>query len=264
MPHDIKDIYSRVTARIVADLEQGVRPWMKPWSGEHAAGRITRPLRHNGIPYKGINVVMLWSAATEKGYSCPLWLTFRQALELGGNVRKGETGELVVYANRITRTETDDTGAESEREIPFLKGYTVFNAEQCDGLPPQFQTPAAPPALSPLARIDHADAFFAATGADIRHGGTRAFYAEGPDYVAMPPLRDLPRRREPCQHPRPRAYPLDQAPAPSRPGFRGDLGGARVMPRRNSSPSWDRPSSRPTSPLPRRFNPTMPPISRPG
>ena len=183
MPHDIKDIYSRVTSRIIADLEQGVRPWMKPWSGDHAAGRITRPLRHNGIPYKGINVVMLWSAATAKGYACPLWLTFRQALELGGNVRKGETGELVVFANRITRTETDDAGAETEREIPFLKGYTVFNAEQCDGLPAHFQTAPTLPALSPLARIEHADRFFAATGADIRHGGTRAFYAEGPDYV---------------------------------------------------------------------------------
>lgn len=188
MPHDIRDIYSRVTARIIADLEQGVRPWMKPWSGDHAAGRITRPLRHNGIPYKGINVVMLWSAATAKGYACPLWLTFRQALELGGNVRKGETGELVVYANRITRTETDDAGAENEREIPFLKGYTVFNAEQCDGLPAQFRTTSTLPALSPLARIEHADRFFAATGADIRHGGARAFYAEGPDYIAMPPF----------------------------------------------------------------------------
>lgn len=188
MPNDIKDIYSRVTSRIVADLEQGVRPWMKPWSGENTTGRITRPLRHNGIAYKGINVVMLWSAATAKGYACPIWLTFRQALELGGNVRKGETGELVVYANRITRTETDDKGDETEREIPFLKGYTVFNAEQCDGLPAASDSPVLPPALSPLARIEHADKFFAATGADIRHGGTRAFYAEGPDYVGMPPF----------------------------------------------------------------------------
>ena len=97
---EIKDIYSRITNQIIADLEQGVRPWLKPWSSEHAAGRITRPLRHNGIAYQGINVVMLWSAATAKGYACPLWLTFRQALELGGAVRKGETGELVVYANR--------------------------------------------------------------------------------------------------------------------------------------------------------------------
>jgi antirestriction protein ArdC len=125
---EFRDVYSKITDRIVADLEQGVRPWMKPWHADHAAGRITRPLRHNGIPYKGINVVMLWSASVTKGYACPLWLTFKQALECGGNVRKGERGELVVYANRITRTETDEKGAEQIREIPFLKGYTVFNA----------------------------------------------------------------------------------------------------------------------------------------
>ena len=182
------DVYSRITDKIVADLEQGVRPWFKPWSADHAAGKITRPLRHNGIPYKGINVIMLWSAATVKGYACPLWLTFKQALELGGNVRKGETGELVVYANSITKTETDAKGEETEREIPFLKGYTVFNAEQCENLPAHYTAKAEPPALTPLQRIEAADRFFAATGADIRHGGTRAFYAEGPDYVQMPPF----------------------------------------------------------------------------
>ncbi len=184
--NDIKDIYSRITNRIIADLEQGVRPWLKPWSTGHAAGRITRPLRHNGIPYQGINVVMLWSAATAKGYACPLWLTFKQALEMGGAVRKGETGELVVYANRITRTETDDHGEEQEREIPFLKGYTVFNAEQCDGLPARFSTPPEVPALLPLARLEEADRFFANIGADIRQGGTRAYYAEGSDHIQMP------------------------------------------------------------------------------
>jgi len=182
------DVYSRITNKIISDLEQGVRPWLKPWSSEHAAGRITRPLRHNGIPYKGINTIMLWSAAVTKGYSAPLWLTFKQAMELGGNVRKGETGELVVYANSITRTQTDAKGEESEREIPFLKGYTVFNAEQCDGLPAHYSAPAQPPALTPLQRIEAADRFYAATGADIRYSGTRAYYAEGPDYVQMPPF----------------------------------------------------------------------------
>lgn len=182
------DVYSRITARIIADLEQGVRPWLKPWSAEHAAGRITRPLRHNGVPYRGINIVMLWSAAVAKGYACPIWLTFKQALELGGHVRKGESGELVVYANTITRIETDEQGEESERDIPFLKGYTVFNAEQCDGLPAYFYAKAEPPALSPAQRIEAAERFFAATGADIQHGGTRAYYAEGPDYVQMPPF----------------------------------------------------------------------------
>lgn len=182
------DVYSRITDRILADLEQGVRPWFKPWNADHAAGRITRPLRHNGIPYKGINVVMLWSAAVAKGYACPLWLTFKQALELGGHVRKGETGELVVYADTLTRTETTDAGEEATRKIPFLKGYTVFNAEQCDGLPAHYYAKAEPPPLTPPQRIEAADRFFAATGADIRHGGTRAYYAEGADFVQMPPF----------------------------------------------------------------------------
>ena len=182
------DVYSRITDKIIADLEQGVRPWLRPWNAEHTAGRISRPLRHNGIPYKGINVVMLWSAATVKGYASPIWLTFKQALELGGNVRKGETGELVVYANSITRTEANEKGEEIEREIPFLKGYTVFNAEQCENLPAHYIAKAEAPALTPLQRIEAADRFFAATGADIRHGGARAFYAQGPDYVQMPPF----------------------------------------------------------------------------
>jgi antirestriction protein ArdC len=182
------DIYTRITNHIIADLEQGVRPWHRPWSAEHTAGKITRPLRHNGIPYKGMNVVMVWSASVAKGYACPLWLTFKQALELGGNVRKGEHGELVVYADRIRRTGTDAKGEETEREIPFLKGYTVFNAEQCDGLPAHYYAKPEAPALPVAQRIEAADRFFAATGADIRHGGTRAYYAEGPDYVQMPPF----------------------------------------------------------------------------
>jgi len=185
---EIRDVYSRITGKIIADLEQGIRPWHKPWSADHAAGKITRPLRHNGIPYKGINVVMLWSAAVTKGYACPLWLTFKQAIELGGHVRKGEAGELVVYANSITRTGTDATGEETEREIPYMKGYTVFNAEQCDALPAHYYAKAEPPAVTPMQRLEAADRFFAATGVDIRHGGTRAYYAEGPDYVQMPPF----------------------------------------------------------------------------
>ena len=188
MPDTKADIYTRITNRIIADLEQGTRPWHRPWNAEHAAGKITRPLRHNGIPYKGINVVMLWSASVIKGHACPLWLTFKQALELGGNVRKGERGELVVYADRITRTETDAKGDETEREIPFMKGYTVFNAEQCEGLPAQYYARPEAPALPLPARIEAADAFFAATRADIRHGGTRAYYAQGSDHVQMPPF----------------------------------------------------------------------------
>jgi antirestriction protein ArdC len=146
------------------------------------------PLRHNGVAYQGINVVMLWSASVVCGYACPIWLTFKQAQQLGGNVRKSEHGELVVYADRINRTETDAKGEEVERSIPFMKGYTVFNVEQCEGLPAQYTGKAEAPALPLPQRIEAADRFFAATGADIRHGGTRAYYAEGPDYVQMPPF----------------------------------------------------------------------------
>src|ERR1700688_2588910 len=170
------DVYERVTNQIVGELEKGVRPWLKPWNAEHAAGRITRPLRGNGIPYQGINVLMLWSAAIEKGYAAPIWMTFKQALEFKAHVRKGEQGSLVVYADKITRTETDaETGEESERAIPFMKGYSVFNVEQIDGLPEHYYAKPAP-RTEPVQRIERAELFFAATGASIQHGGNQACY----------------------------------------------------------------------------------------
>ena len=182
------DIYQRITDQIVADLEQGVRPWHKPWNAEHAAGRISRPLRHNGLPYNGINIIMLWSAAMAQGFAAPIWMTFNQAKEMGAHVRKGEKGNLVVYANTITKTEENEkTGEEEERNIPFMKGYTVFNVEQIDGLPAHFYAPAETP-LDPVQRIETAETFFAGTGADIRHGGNQAYYTIGQDYVQMPPF----------------------------------------------------------------------------
>ena len=182
------DVYQKVTDTIVAHLEQGVRPWFQPWNAEHAAGRITRPLRSNGVPYRGINVVMLWGAALEKGYSAPIWMTFNQAHELGAHVRKGEHGSLVVYANTITRTETDEeSGEETAQEIPFMKGYTVFNVERIDGLPAQYTMPAQD-VLDPVQRIAHAESFFANTKADIRHGGNRAYYSLSTDHVQIPPF----------------------------------------------------------------------------
>lgn len=183
-----KDVYERVTDRIVEALERGVKPWTQPWSGDNMGSRIMRPLRANGVPYRGINILMLWGDAMEKGFTAPTWMTFRQALELGGHVRKGERGSLVVFASKLTRTETDaDTGEESERDIPFLKGYTVFNVAQVEGLPAQYY-PQPQVMPEPLPRIAHAEAFVAATGADIRHGGSRAFYAGGPDHIQMPPF----------------------------------------------------------------------------
>ena len=181
------DIYTRITGKIVASLEAGVRPWIKPWSGENAAGRITRPLRHNGMPYSGINILMLWASAVEQGFGSPSWMTFKQALELKACVRKGEKGSLVVYANSITKTEQNDAGEDVERDIHFLKGYTVFNCDQIEGLPEHYYIKPEPK-FTAVERIDHAEAFFAATGFQIRYGGNRAYYAQEPDYIQMPPI----------------------------------------------------------------------------
>jgi antirestriction protein ArdC len=148
-------------------------------------GRIIKPLRHNGLPYNGINILMLWGAAIEHGFISPCWMTFKQAKELGAHVRKGERGNPVVYANTITKKEEGADGSEEERTIPFMKGYTVFNVEQIDGLPDHYYTKPEP-VIDPAQRIDHAEAFFAATEADIRHGGNSAHYALGSDHVQMP------------------------------------------------------------------------------
>ena len=181
------DVYSRVTDKIIADLERGNLTWLQPWQAGHKAGPVSRPLRAGGVPYRGVNVLMLWAAAMEKGYSCPLWLTYKQASELGGQVRKGEKGSLVVYANRITKTATDDKGADVEIEIPFMKGYTVFNAEQIDGLPGHFYA-SADASNNDNTRLDTVERFLLNTGASIKHGGSRAFYSPSLDTVHMPEL----------------------------------------------------------------------------
>lgn len=181
------DVYARVTSRIIEDLEKGVRPWLKPWSASNAENRIHRPLRHNGTPYRGINVLLLWGEAIEKGYAAPIWMTYKQAQELGGQVRKGEHGSLVVYADRYTKTESNEQGEEIEREIPFMKGYTVFNVEQIEGLPAQYRVKPEKEKREPLPLIEQAEEFFAATGAVFRHGGNRAFYAPAADFIQLPP-----------------------------------------------------------------------------
>ena len=184
------DVYARITDRIVADLERGVRPWVRPWNAANAAGRITRPLRYNGMPYQGINVVLLWSEAVSRGFASSTWMTFKQSLELGGHIRKGETGTMVVYANKIIKTETDDKGDDVERTVPFLRAYTVFCVDQIDGLPDQYYTSVAP-STPPERRLAHADAFFANTGATIRHGGDKAYYAPSLDLIQMPPFESF-------------------------------------------------------------------------
>ena len=183
-----RDIYQTITDKVIADLERGVRPWHRPWTGDNAT--TSRPLRANGIPYQGINVVLLWIEASLKGYASPTWMTFKQAQAVGACVRKGEKGSMVVYANAVTKTETDaKTGEDCERRIPFLKSYTVFNVAQIEGLRPMPDMPETDEnRLTEADRMKSVDAFFGMVGADLRHGGTRAFYAPALDAITMPPF----------------------------------------------------------------------------
>ncbi len=178
------DVYERITAAIVAQLDQGTRPWMQPWG---AGGSPVRPLRHNGVPYRGINTLLLWMTAAERGFVSPFWMTYKQAQELGGQVRKGEKSTLVVYAGAIERQEEDGAGEQAERRIPFMKGYSVFCADQIDDLPEHFYVKAeAPEGALTKERIARVDAYFEHTGADIREGGDKAYYSPAGDFIQMP------------------------------------------------------------------------------
>jgi antirestriction protein ArdC len=184
------DLYTRITNQIIAELEAGVRPWIQPWEAAHAAGEVSRPLRFNGLPYRGINVVLLWLSALRQHFTCPLWMTYRQAAELGGQVRGGQKGSLVVYSDTFIRRGTDENGDEQEHEVPFLRSYTVFNAEQIDGLPAHYYARTGQ-TTHPVERIARAERFFASTGADIHHGGAMAYYAPARDFVQMPPFESF-------------------------------------------------------------------------
>ncbi|WP_431322995.1 ArdC family protein [Rhizobium sp. YTU87027] len=188
-PTKRSDLYSRITDKIIAELEQGVRPWTQPWQTACPSDRVSRPLRHNGEPYSGINVLILWCEAIARGFSSATWMTFRQALEYGGAVRKGETGTTVVFASSFIRAKSAETGEDVEHDIPFMKAYTVFNADQITGLDGRFQETTTP--SHPFDRIGDAGRFFASTGALIRHGGSSAYYVPAHDYIQMPSFDDF-------------------------------------------------------------------------
>lgn len=184
------DIYTRITNKILADLEKGELTWRKPWNSEHLTQNVQRPLRWNNIPYTGINTIVLWATSAERAYHLPHWMTFKQALELKGNVRKGEKGTQVIYAEQMTKEQEDKDGELQLVQIPFLKSYTVFNVSQIEGLPEHFyETPEQTPANSPQ-RINELENFFAQTKADIRSGYKAAYYSMD-DYVTMPPIESF-------------------------------------------------------------------------
>ncbi len=181
-------IYDEITGKIIAELEAGRVPWVQPWGTTEAKAPLAMPKNAaTGRQYSGINVLILWGAVIEHGFPAQSWLTFRQALGLGGNVRKGEHGTTVVYADRFTpedeKRRARETGEEAAA-IPFLKRFTVFNAAQCENLPADVAAVAPPP---PPSLIEpRVGALIRATGVDFRIGGNRAFYAPGPDFVMVP------------------------------------------------------------------------------
>ena len=184
------DIYARITNKIVADLEQGQLTWRKPWNAEHLAGNVTRPLRWNDEPYTGINTLVLWATAAEKGYAHPHWMTFKQATDMKANVRKGEKGAQVVYASKLTKEEEGQDGEVKTRGIPFLKCYTVFNVSQIEGLPEGFYKLSEPKVTNPETRNAELEQFFAQTKADI-YTGHEASYSVATDRIQMPPFESF-------------------------------------------------------------------------
>ena len=181
------DIYQEVTDQLITLMEQGVKPWTRPWQAGHGAGHVSKPLRSTGEAYQGINILMLWGEAMIRGFEAPIWITFKQALTLGGTVRKGAKSTKTVYAGRIERDTETDKGETVTEQIPFLKTYRVFNVEEVEGLPDHFYAPPQDYLPNPDNRDVRLDAFFTSLNADIRHGGSSAFYAPGPDHIQMPP-----------------------------------------------------------------------------
>ncbi len=184
------DIYARITGKIIADLENGNLTWRKPWHSDHLAGQVMRPLRWNDIPYSGINTLMLWGTAAEQGYTSPYWMTFKQASELKANVRKGEKGTQVVYADKFIKEEQNTKGETVASQIPFLKCYTVFNASQIDGLSDAFHPKPEPVTTTVQSRNAELELFFAQTKADV-YTGREASYSITTDRVQMPPFESF-------------------------------------------------------------------------
>lgn len=173
-------IAARVTANIIDALNNGVRSWVQPWDSAAALGL---PLRHNGLAYKGINVIALWAAAQTHGYTSRHWLTFKQALALGGAVRRGERGQPIIYYSDGAPVEDGEEDALSPRRA-VLRSYVVFSADQIGGLPVHFYAPAVmPPAADDAALA----ARFARVPAAIQHGGGRACYNPATDTIHLPP-----------------------------------------------------------------------------
>jgi antirestriction protein ArdC len=186
---DRANLYDEITDKIIAELEAGRVPWVQPWGTAAAKASLAMPKNAStDRRYSGVNVLILWGAVIERGFTGQSWLTFRQALSLGGHVRKGERGTTVVYADRFVPSDEKRRVAETGEEaqtIPFLKRFTVFNTNQCEGLPGDIATTAPPPAPGLIEPT--VEGLIKASGITFRIGGDRAFYAVAEDYVQVPP-----------------------------------------------------------------------------
>lgn len=173
------DLYQRVTDRIVTALEAGTPPWIAPWQDRTALPSNLA----TGKAYRGINVLMLHIEAMARGFADSRWLTLRQANELGAHVRKGEHGTPIVFWKMREVDGEADEAEDDKRVVPMLRGYTVFNSSQLEFLPERYVL-REQPAWQPVAEVEH---LLVETGAVIRHGGNRAFYAPGEDLIQLPP-----------------------------------------------------------------------------
>jgi antirestriction protein ArdC len=178
----MRDLYSEVSARIVAELERGAAPWIKPWSA--TPGQNVPQNAVTGRPYSGCNVILLW-LARDRGWATPRFLTFKQALDAGGHVRKGQHGTKVYFVKQLQVKDGDGEEAES-RLIPMMREYTVFNVEQCDGLPDSIRAGKPMRVRNPDMRDMLADEFLHSTGADIREGHGEAYFVPSHDFISMP------------------------------------------------------------------------------
>lgn len=182
------DLYQSVTDSIISQLEAGRVPWVQPWGRPETASPLGMPSNADtGREYTGINILLLWASAIDTRRTTQTWLTYKQAQKLGAQVRKGETGTTVCYADTfIPKAEKERAQEQGHTAIPigFLKRYTVFNADQCEGLDPSFFEGVEP--LPEREAVPIAEQLIAATGADFRTGGDRAFYSPSDDFIQVP------------------------------------------------------------------------------
>lgn len=180
--------YQQVTDRIVAMLETGVRPWAQDWSAPGGGGR---PLRHDGTPYRGANVLNLWAAAMSRGFSSAHWMTYKKAGELGGQVKRGAKAESAFYVGSVTRSVEKD-GELTDATVAFMKAYAVFNCDEIDGLPAQYNTRAEVARLNTGERSATVDAWVTGTGARVLTDTVgRCYYRRSTDEIHMPEFSDF-------------------------------------------------------------------------